>query len=60
VKLICFIALNDILHHPCPDALITERLHIEQFDLSKMILQGVTSDGERVFYAQCRFGGKHE
>lgn len=57
MKLICFIPFNEVLQHPYPDSLINERLREEQFDLGKMILQGCTLDGERVFFAQERFGG---
>lgn len=56
MKLICFISLNDIFHHPFPNALVAERLRDEQFDLDRMILEGVTLDGERAWYAQERFG----
>ena len=56
MKLICYIPLNDILHHQFPNALVSERLRDEQFDLDRMILEGVTRDGERAWFAQCRFG----
>lgn len=56
MKLICIIPLNDLLHHPYPDALINERLRDAQFDLDKMILQGVTWDGQKAWFGQERFG----
>lgn len=56
MKLICFIPLRELLDHPYPDARIIARLQIEQFDLEKMVLQGMTLDGQRAWFAQERFG----
>jgi len=56
VKLISFIPLRELLNHPYPDARIIARLEEEQFDLEKMVLQGITLDGQRAWFAQCRFG----
>ena len=56
MKLISFIPLSELLNHPYPDARIIARLEEEQFDLSKMVLQGITLDGQRAWFAQCRFG----
>ena len=56
MKLICFIPLDELLNHPYPDARIVARLEEEQFDLTKMILQGMTLDGQRTWFAQERFG----
>ena len=58
MKLISFIPLRELLNHPYPDTRIMARLEEEQFDLEKMILQGITLDGQRAWFAQERFGGK--
>jgi len=58
VKLICFIPLRELLNHPYPDTRIMAQLEEEQFDLEKMVLQGITLDGQRAWFAQCRFGRK--
>ena len=56
MKLILFIPLRDLLNHPCPDACIVARLQAAQFDTDRMVLQGITLDGQRAWFGQERFG----
>lgn len=56
MKLILFLDFDEVISHRFPEAYINERLRDEQFDLDKMILSGATLDGDRLWYAQERFG----